>query len=210
VFTNFDAAAYWRPKAKMEMRIIPEFEKDRNMDFKNLFAISLSSRSKAARRCFAVLSVMIAMVVCVQNCRGQNVPLSDLVPLQELEVRTNELIQITTTYTDGQRDLRIAQMNLETLTAMSSGTVVSQLEMRIARLNVAVAERKAAVYRAIAEKELAATRAKLEILEQMEKVGERGERTVPAAPLAQNRVSIAQARAMVNILQMILEPLPSK
>jgi hypothetical protein len=180
------------------------------MNVKNITAVCLPVCKQSSRRYSAVFSVLIAFFVCAQTCRGQNVPLSDLVPLQELEVRTNELIQITTTYTDGQRDLRIAQMNLETLAAMSSGTVVSQLEMRIARLNVAVAERKLAVYRAIAEKTLAATQAKLEILDQMEKVGEKSERTGAGTHPSQNRISISQTRAMVNILQMILEPLPSK
>jgi hypothetical protein len=178
---------------------------------KHIFiAIGSSARTHTFGCCLAVCVALGALFIGEGICRGQNIPLSNLVPLQDLEVRMNELIQTATAYIDGQRDLKIAQLNLEALTAMSSSTVVSQLEIRIARLNVAAAERKAAVFRAIAEKQLAATQAKLEILEQMEKVGEKGDKTSAAAPPSQNRVSITQARAMVNILQMILEPLPSK
>jgi hypothetical protein len=64
------------------------------------------------------------------------------------------------------------------------------------------------IYRAIAEKELATTNAKLQILEQMEKVGEKtdaAEKPAATPPPSQNRFRIAQARAVINILQMILD-----
>jgi hypothetical protein len=173
-------------------------------------AARLSMRRHAYRHYLAFFVTLSALFIGIQFCRGQNLPLSDLVPLQDLEVRTNELIQIATAYADGQRDLIIAQLNLETLCAMSSSTVVSQLEIRIAKLNVAAAERKVAVFRAIAEKQLAATQVKLEILEQMERIGEKGEKTSAGGSPSQNRVRIDQARAIVSILQMILEPLPSR
>jgi hypothetical protein len=177
----------------------------------NIYIITdacLSACKHTFRRYLAIVAALSLLLIGGRFCNAQNIPLSDLVPIQELEVRTNELIQIATVYTEGQRDLKVAQLNLEALASMSTKTVVSQLEIRIAKLNVAVTERKVAVYRAIAEKQLAATQAKLEILEQMEKIGEKGEKKEAAAPPSQNRVGIAQARAMVNILQMILEPLP--
>ena len=155
---------------------------------------------------FTVGFAVVVFLIDICNCQAQrNIPLSDLVPLQDLEVRTNDLIQIAGSYADGLRELKVAQLNLETLSSLSASTVVSQLEMRIAKINVLTAERKVTIYRAIAEKELAATQAKLEILEQMEKIGEKSEKTGEANPPSQNRVRIAQARAVANILKMILD-----
>jgi hypothetical protein len=154
----------------------------------------------------ACILAMSVFLFDAGRCAAQKpVPLSDLVPLQDLEVRTNDLIQIAGAYADGLHALKVAQLNLDALTSLSANTAVSQLELKIARLNVLTAERKVAIYRAIVEKELAATQAKLEILEQMEKVGEGGDKAAAAAPSSQNRVRIAQARAVKNILQMILD-----
>jgi hypothetical protein len=160
--------------------------------------------------CQCIFAVVLAIGVYLGDaavCPAQqrNIPLADLVPLQDLEVRTNDLIQIGGTYADGLRDLKIAQLNLEALTSMSASTVVSKLEMKVARINVLTAERKVAIYRAIAEKDLAATQAKLEILEQMDKIGDKTEKADTISPPSQNRVRIAQARSIVNILQMILD-----
>lgn len=156
---------------------------------------------------FATVFTVSVLLFYAGLCPAQNIPLSDLVPLQDLEVRTNDLIRIAEVYSDGLRDLKVAQLNLEALTSLSASTVVSQLEMRIAKINVLTAERKVMIYRAIAEKELAATQAKLEILEQMEKIGEKVDKAGAVSPPSQNRVRIAQTRAILNILQMILEPL---
>jgi len=158
------------------------------------------------RCCLLVVFTFSVFFGGVRNCAAQrNIPFADLVSLQDFEVRTNDLIQIAGVYADGLRDLKVAQLNLEALTSMSASTVVSQLEMRIAKINVLTAERKVAIYRAIAEKELAASKAKLEVLEQMEKIGEKSEKTETTTPATQNRVRIAQARAIINILQMILD-----
>jgi hypothetical protein len=162
----------------------------------------------SAYRCgFIVFFATSLILLGAGNCLAQQrtIPLADLVQMQDLDVQTRDLMQIAGVYADGLRDLKIAQLNLETLTSISAGTAVSQLEVKIAKINVLTAERKVAIYRAIAEKELAATQAKLEVLEQMEKSGEKGDKTEMVSPPAQNRVRIAQARAVVNILKMILD-----
>ena len=176
------------------------------MNRKRIPAAYSSIGKFTCRCCFIAVFAMSMFLFDVGKCQAQrSIPLSDLVPLQDLEVRTNDLIQLAGAYSDGLRDLKIAQLNLETLTSLSASTVVSQLEMRIAKINVLAAERKAMIYRAIAEKELAATQAKLEILEQMEKIGEKGDTSGAVSPPTQNRVRFAQAKATLHILQMILD-----
>jgi hypothetical protein len=175
---------------------------------KNIPAVYGSNSRLLRRWILAAVLTMGLFAFCAAISPAQNIPLNDLVPLQDLEVRTTDLIRLVEAYSDGLRDLKVAQLNLEALTTLSASTVVSQLEIRIAKLNVQTAERKVTIFRVIAEKELAATQAKIGILEQMEKVGEKADKTekpVAAAPTSQNRVRIAQARAVANILQMILE-----
>ena len=123
-------------------------------------------------------------------------------PLEELDVRTNEMVQLATAYADTLRDLKIARLSIETLNALRGSTVVSQLEIQIAQINVRIAESKLSILRAIAEKQLAAAKAKLEILEQMERVGEKA---AADAPRSSNRIQIAQVQATIDILQMILD-----
>jgi len=165
-----------------------------------------SKRILAYRRSLTAVFIIIGLMSAVVPCPAQNiVPLADLVPLQDLDVRTTDLIRLAESYCDALRDMKIAQMNLDTLTSLRGTAVVSQLEVRIANVNVSAAQRKVTILRAIAEKELAAAQAKLDILEQMEKVGGNGDKTTSEAPASQNRVRISQARATTNILQMILD-----
>lgn len=153
--------------------------------------------------------IAVVIVVCGQlfdtgRCLAQTrtTPLSDLVQTDELDIRINELVQLSTNYADALRDLKIARLNLDTLNALRGSTVVSQLEIQIARINIQTAECKVSILGAIAQKQLAAAQAKLEILEQMGKIGEKDS---SATARGQNRIQITQVQATIKILQMILD-----
>ena len=146
--------------------------------------------------------LLAASVLCSQSALGQ------IIPSDELEVRTTDLIRLAGSYADAVGELKVAKIRVATLTALSqTSLLVSRLEIDVAKINVQTAETKIAVLRAIAEKELAAAQAKLEMLRRLEKAAEKlstDATDATATATAQTKPMIAQAEATVRILQMIL------
>ncbi len=145
-----------------------------------------------------------AVALAAESGYAQITPLEDVVPLEQFDVRDDDLIRLSTAYVDAMRDLKNAQLSLNTLMALRSNAVITSLELQIASINAQTAEQKVRLLRAIGEKLLAAAEAKLEILRRMENVGRKAQS--PDAAGSQNRIKIAQAEATVKILKMMLEP----
>jgi hypothetical protein len=133
---------------------------------------------------------------------GQAVPLADMVPLDELETTTDDLIRLATSYADAVRELKTYKITAETLQTLRPNAVISGLEVRIAQLNAQTAESKVLVLRMIVEKQLAAAQTKLEIVKRIDTIDARQGRDPEGA--AQGKLRIAQAEATVSILKMIL------
>ena len=136
------------------------------------------------------------------SAEAQILPITDVVPFDDLDVRQSDILNLMRNYTDALKEQKVAKLNLDALNSLRASTVVSQLEMQIAQLNLQVAETKIQIVRAVGEKQLAAAKAKLEILQQMEKVGSSktstGENTT-------GKARSIQAESTVKILQMILD-----
>ena len=138
---------------------------------------------------------------CIENrLYGQEI--GQLISWNQLETATDDLIRLSTNYTDSLRDLKIARVSVDTLQTLRPNVVVTHLELQIANLNVEAAERKVKLLRAIAEKQLMAAENKLEIVKYLDaRFGE---------PENDNNLNDrqfirAQDEATVQILKMILE-----
>jgi len=131
---------------------------------------------------------------------GQVVPLEDVVPLAELEIRADDLVRVTTTYADAVREMKTAELSVKTLQALRPSATVTNLEMQIASINLKTAEQKVKILRAIAENLLLTAQAKRDFLKRMEENEPSGATTTPQAS-----PRLARAEATVRILQMILE-----
>ena len=119
-----------------------------------------------------------------------------------METATDDLIRLSTSYTDALRDLKIARVSVDTLQTLRPNVVVTNLELQVATLNVEAAERKVKLLRAIAEKQLMAAENKLEIVKYLEaRFGEPSNDN----NLNDRQFIRAQDEATVQILKMILE-----
>ncbi|MBN1852964.1 MAG: hypothetical protein JW829_09580, partial [Pirellulales bacterium] len=136
-----------------------------------------------------------------QASRGQVIPLQDIAPIAELEIATDDLIRVATSYADVLREFKTAQLSVKTLQTLHPNANITDLEIQIALINLKTAESKVRIIRAIAEKLLAMAQAKLDFLKRMEQ----GDVTPPngVAP-GQVHPRLAQAQLTVDILQMIL------
>lgn len=149
-----------------------------------------------------LLIAITAAMASPQTASGQVTPLEDVVPIAELEIRTDDLIRVATSYADAIRELKTAQLSVRTLQSLRPNANITSLEMQIASINVKAAESKVRILRAIAEKLLAMAQAKLDFLKRMEQ----GDMPTPnSLPASQISPRLAQAKFTVEILQMILE-----
>jgi hypothetical protein len=146
---------------------------------------------------------LVTLTVCHSEGRAQDATaLDQIIDLSGLDTTADDLVRISTTYADTLRDLKIAQLNLETVQRLKPSVVVTNLEVQIAHLNLEAAQRKLQILRMIVEKQLAAAEDKLEILKYLESLG-----TAPAQGAAvPDRRSYARAQdeATVKILKAIL------
>jgi hypothetical protein len=175
-----------------------------------------SSRSLLAR-CggAAFFCLLVQQLACPLEAWGQQVTqLEDILPLAqvettiaEMETRPDDLIQFATSYADALRDLKIAQLSGETLQSLRPNAVITPLELQIAGINMRTAETKVAMIRAVIEKQIAATDARLRALRRLETIEQEADereaepRGGTASLIAER---IAQAEATKSILQMIL------
>jgi hypothetical protein len=132
---------------------------------------------------------------------AQFAPLGDVVPLDQLEIRADDVIRLATSLADAVRELKTAQLSVNTLQSLQPHAAVTGLETQIAQINVQTAQHKVTILRAIAEAQLAAARTRLDFLRRIGGV-QTGEAVVTDT---QTIPQVAQAEAMVRILQMILE-----
>jgi len=167
----------------------------------------LVARTAGKRRLgWNALSLALALAATIvggQTAYGQVTQLEDLVPLQQLETPTDDLIRLATAYTEGLAELENANLSVETLNSLRPNAVVTALEIRIAQNNVRAAQRKVQLFRAMIEKQLAAAEAKLEILRWLD--AEREKLQAGTSAKAGGKILTAQAVATVEILKMILE-----
>ena len=164
--------------------------------------VGRSGKSACSWPAVAILLLM-ALVGDPRLVRGQITPLEDVVPIAELEVRTDDLVRVATSYADAVRELKTAELSVKTLQTLRPNANVTNLEMQIASINLKVAEQKVQILRAIAENLLRMAQAKLDFLKRME-AGDQAP-APGATPPAQSNPRLAQAEATVRILQMILE-----
>jgi hypothetical protein len=158
----------------------------------------------------ALACLLVPYVACPLEVRGQVTALEDIIPLAQvettigdLETRPNDLVQFATSYADALRELKIAQLSGETLQTLRPSAVITPLEMQIAGINARAAEMKVVMIRAVIEKQIAATDAKLRILRRLETIEQEAEPEGGTASQVGER--IAQAEATKSILQMILD-----
>ena len=174
------------------------------------YIISRSSVSSLLRRPPVrwPLSLMVALT-CVllfarsTPVRAQVAPIADVVALDELDTTTDDLVRLATAYSDAIRELKTAQMTVNTLQSLRPAAVITNLEVQIAQINVQSAESKVQVLKTIVEKQLSAAEAKLEIVKYLETMGQQVDGNANALA-GQSRSRIAQAEATINILRMIL------
>lgn len=170
-------------------------------------AVLTTRRNCRCRGRFGSRMAALALAVAILaggagSALGQMTPLENFVPLADLEVRNDDLIRLSTAYTDATRELSNARLTLDTLTALRPNAVITNLEFQIAQVNLQSAQQKVCLLRAIAERLLAAAEARLDILRRLEKMGDGTSRPVADS---QTRVRIAQAESAVKILKMLLQ-----
>jgi hypothetical protein len=138
---------------------------------------------------------MLVAAVGLLTARGNQItPLADVVPLDQLEIRTDDLVRLATSLADGVRELKTAELSVKTLQSLQPSAAITGLEMHMAQINVQAAGQKVAILRAVADAQLSIAQAKLDFLRRIGDVPEGG-----ASP------QIQQAEAIVRILQMIRE-----
>jgi len=139
-------------------------------------------------------------ILSTASARGQ-------IPTDDETIRTNDLVRLATSYADAMGELKIATMRVETLTALRQSIVVTNMEIEVAKIQRQTAQNKILILRAIVEKELAAAKARLTMLKQLEAAAAKlapGETaTVPAATRPAWR-AIADVEATIKVLEMIL------
>jgi hypothetical protein len=144
----------------------------------------------------------LAAALLFLPARGSQItPLADVVPLDQLEIRTDDVIRLATSLADAVRELKTAEISVKTLQSLQPSAAITGLEMQIAQINVHASQQKVTILRAIAEAQLATAKAKLDFLRRIGGA-QNGEVQITDAP---SNPQIAQAEATVRILQMILE-----
>lgn len=163
-----------------------------------------SCRGSGARHTFWAIAVLLLapLVLDARQAAAQIVPLEDVVPIAELEIRMDDLIRVATNYADAVREMRTAELSVQTLQTLRPNANITNLEMQIANINLQAARQKVNILRAIAENLLETAQAKCDFLRRMEGNGDAAPGTTRPA-LANPR--LARAEAAVRILQMILE-----
>ena len=82
-----------------------------------------------------VLSLLLisstAAVLNPRTASGQMPPSEDMIPISELEIGTNDLIRVATSYADAIRELRTAQLSVKTLQALRPNANITSLEYRL-------------------------------------------------------------------------------
>ena len=141
-----------------------------------------------------VFAMLLAVMTAASTSHGQTLPVPDN------QVRTTDLIRLATNCSDALGQLKIAKLKLNTLQTLSESAPITSLEIRIAEINVSMAEQKTAFLRKITEKELNAAKANLATLKKLWGVvgAEDATATTP-------RPDIIRAEADIEILQMILD-----
>jgi len=160
---------------------------------------------------FLLLSATAALSPRAAN--GQVPSTEDLVPTAELTIGANDLIRVATSYADAIRERKTAQLSVNTLKSLRPNANITDLELRIADVNLSTAESKVRILRAMAEKLLAIAQADLEMLERVEQARrdfmsrtERSDKPT-AETMATSRTNSRYAQVMfkIEILRMILD-----
>lgn len=171
-----------------------------NRQFTSLF--TSSQRSGSVRSYLGLMAIVLMSMVSFapRSASAQDIPpLSDMVPLDELETTTDDLIRLATSYADAIRELKTAKLTVDTLQALKPNAVLTGLEVRVAQVNVETSQSKVMVLRAIVEKQLVAAEAKAAILRKFEATAARDDAAASAT-----KPYLLQAEATIAILKMIL------
>ncbi len=124
------------------------------------------------RRPACLIACLLAVLIIDADCHAQaDIEALPLLQLDMLDTPTDDLLRLAEAYPDALRDLKAAQLSIETVTRLRPSAVVTNLEVQIAKLNLEAAERKAAIIRMICEKQLRAAENKLAIVTYLENLG---------------------------------------
>lgn len=168
--------------------------------FTSLFSSSL--RSGSFRGSLGLMAIVLWSMAASapQHIAAQDIaPLADLVPFDELETTTDDLIRLATSYADAIRELKTAKVTVDTLQSLKPNVRLTGLEVRVAQVNVETSQNKVMVLRAIVEKQLVAAEEKAKILRKFD-ANSAGD----DAASAQTKPYVQQADATIAILKMIL------
>jgi hypothetical protein len=112
-----------------------------------------------------VAGVLALLALLVFNTKASaQTGINDVLPLDQLDTPTDDLIRLSTDYADALREYKVAKLSIDTVTTLRPNAVITNLEVQIAQLNLEAAERKRNMLRLIVQKRLAAAENKLRIL----------------------------------------------
>lgn len=140
------------------------------MPWKELTSHTIS-RTSLFRRVLCSAAVIALLSLLVLNSKASAQAITDVIPLDQLDTPTDDLVRLSTGYADALRDYKVAKLSIDTVRTLRPNVVVTNLEIQIAALNLEAAERKVNLLRLIVEKRLAAAENKLRIMKYLDTVG---------------------------------------
>ncbi len=146
--------------------------------------------------CFLAVAMTTVLLGC-SMAQAQTVPI-EIGSANDI----GDLTRMAVSHTEAVRDQKIAQLRVVALESLSVATYVTNLEKSVAQAELTYAKRQVELLNMIVNKELGVARARLEMLEKMEKhmASQVAPRTTPRKPLPQ----ITEAKAVIEILESIL------
>ena len=140
---------------------------------------------------------LLLMAVAATPSAAQDLPI--LVPETETEIRSDDLIRLTTSYSDAVLEYRTAELRYRTLQRLGPNANLTGLEVQLAELSVQTARNKLEILHSIGEKLLALAESRAAFIRRLEREGD-----LPPAAGSGRNPRLIQVEADVNILRKIL------
>jgi len=140
---------------------------------------------------------LLLLAMTATPSAGQDFPI--LAPETETEIRSDDLIRLTTSYSEAVLEYRTASLRYRTLQRLGPNANLTGLEIQLAELSVQTARNKLEVLQAIGEKLLALAESRAAFIRRLEREGD-----LPPAAGSGPNPRLMQVEADVNILRMIL------
>jgi hypothetical protein len=158
---------------------------------------------RICRLAMQAICCLVGIALAGEAAQGQTFP--ELVVQSETDIRSDDLIRLSTSYAEAVQEFRTAELRLKTLRVLGGNSNVTGLEVQIAQIDLSVAESKLRILQAIGEKLLAIAVARGEFYRRLQQEG-----NLPVAPGGTTSPQLRQAEADLRILQMILAMNPLK